>query len=253
MNEIMNTNGNASGVGFANEEALAIMQEVAEEYRGLNFTPDRIKVGAGGSTTFELPGDGEEPDVVKSISCVILHQHPANVYYREAFHGGNLPPECSSVDGITGLGNPGGDCARCPYNQFGSDGNGKACKNRRVLYCLREGEVFPMILNLPVGSVKEFTNYVKRLLTKGRKLGQVVTRLGVKRATSKDGIAYSQVTFSMERLLDAGEKDVVGRIAAQVKASAGNLSSAALTDDESSGDGGFMNVPADLEEELPFK
>ena len=252
MNDVMNVIENGTQVGFANEEALSIMQEVAEEYRGLNFSPDRIKVGAGGSTTFELPGDGDEPDVVKSISCVIVHQHPANVYYAEAFHGGNLPPDCSSVDGIMGNGNPGGNCAACPYNQFGSAGNGKACKNRRVLYVLREGEAFPMILNLPVGSIKEFTNYVKRLLTKGRKLNQVVTKIGVKRATSKDGIAYSQVTFSVERLLDTAEKDVVGKITTQVKASAGTLSSAALVDDGAAGDGAFVSGTADLEEDLPF-
>ena len=251
MNEVMNVTENIH-VGFANAEALSLMQEVAEEYRGLNFTPDRIKVGAGGATTFELPGEGDEPDIVKSISCVILHQHPANVYYAEAFHGGNQPPECSSVDGLMGNGTPGGECARCPYNQFGSAGNGKACKNRRVLYVLREGEVLPLILNLPVGSIKEFTNYVKRLLTRGRKLNQVVTKIGVKRASSKDGIAYSQVTFAMERLLNEEEKAVISEISAQVKSSAGSLSSAALVDEGGAGDGAFMSRSADLEEDLPF-
>ena len=50
-----------------------------------------------------------------------------------------------SFDGVTGIGNPGGNCQNCPYNKFGSgEGQSKLCKNKRMLYMLREGELFPI-------------------------------------------------------------------------------------------------------------
>lgn len=70
---------------------------------------------------------------------------------------------------MNGTGDPGGCCATCKSNQFGSgEGQSKACKNRRMIYVLMEGELFPMVLSLPTGSLKEFTKYLKRQLSKGR-------------------------------------------------------------------------------------
>ena len=115
--------------------------------------------------------------MVKDITGVILYNHPAYAYYASAFAGGHAAPDCSSIDGVTGVGMPGGDCRTCPYNKFGSgDGQSKLCKNKRMLYILREGELFPVALSLPTGSLKTFTNYVKRQLTKGRKISQIVTK-----------------------------------------------------------------------------
>ncbi|MGO5338085.1 hypothetical protein ACTQZS_15010, partial [Bilifractor sp. LCP19S3_H10] len=68
------------------------------------------------------------------------------------------------------------------YNKFGSGGNkSKACKNRHMLYLVREGEIFPVVISLPTGSLKSFTDYVK-LNIAGRR-----SRLsGVARATCPD-------------------------------------------------------------------
>ncbi len=70
---------------------------------------------------------------------------------------------------------------------------------------LREGEIFPLLLSLPTGSLKEFTKYVKRLLSKGRKSNSVVTRFSLKKATNSGGIAYSQAQFAIDRTLTAEE------------------------------------------------
>ena len=116
---------------------------VAEELDGLDLTFDRIKIPAAGNITFEVPGEDGEPEPVKEFSAVILHHHPLFWYYKSKYSGGNNPPDCSSIDGRTGHGDPGGECSSCPLNQFetAEEGKGKACKNRRLLYVLREGEV----------------------------------------------------------------------------------------------------------------
>ena len=119
---------------------------------------------------------------------------------------------------MTGEGEPGGVCANCPLNQFGSgENNSKACKTRRRVFLLREGELFPLILSLPTGSMKEFSRYIKRLLSKGRKSNSVVTRFSLKKATNNSGIAYSQAQFSIDRPLTSEEQILITKLSDQVK------------------------------------
>ena len=169
-------------------------EAMAEELDGLDGGFERIKIPSAGSTVFEVPGENpNEPDAVKEFSAVILYHHPLFAYYKDKYTGGSNPPDCGSFDGVIGEGDPGGNCAKCPYNQFGSGENGsKACKNRRRIYVLREEEIFPLLLSLPTGSLKEFSRYIKRLLSKGKKSNSVVTRFSLKKAVNSGGIAYSQ-------------------------------------------------------------
>ncbi len=221
------TTQNSGFAALANTDALNM---AADDLAGLELTFDRIKIPAGGSTAFEIPGENDDTEMVKEIEGVILLHHPAYAYYLEKYAGGSNPPDCGSFDGVHGNGNPGGSCATCPYNQFGSgEGQSKACKNRRMLYILMENELFPMVLSLPTGSLKEFTKYLKRQLSKGRKLGQIVTKISLKKATSTSGIAFSQAVFSFVRVLDDAEKAACGMVAEQVKSYAANLTVSALT------------------------
>ena len=192
---------------------------MSQELEGLNLAFERIKIPSAGSTVFELPGEEDgEPENLKEFTGVILYHHPLFAYYRDKYAGGNEPPDCGSFDGITGEGDPGGACAKCRYNQFGSgEGGGKACKNRRRIYILREGEVFPLLLSLPTGSLKEFTRYIQRLLSHGKKSLSVVTRFSLKKTTNAGGIAYSQAQFRVERVLTEQEQSVITLLADQVK------------------------------------
>jgi hypothetical protein len=195
-------------------------EAMAEELDGLDGGFERIKIPSAGSTVFEVPGENpNEPDAVKEFSAVILYHHPLFAYYKDKYTGGSNPPDCGSFDGVIGEGDPGGNCAKCPYNQFGSGENGsKACKNRRRIYVLREGEIFPLLLSLPTGSLKEFSRYIKRLLSKGKKSNSVVTRFSLKKAVNSGGIAYSQAQFAVDRNLTAEEYALISRLSEQVKA-----------------------------------
>lgn len=165
----------------------------------------------------------------------ILYNHPAYAYYKDRYAGGNNPPDCGSFDGVTGIGTPGGSCSTCPYNRFGSgEGKSKLCKNKRLLYILQEGELFPIMLSLPTGSLVTFTKYVKSQLSKGRKLNQIVTKITLKKATNASGIAFSQAVFAFDRALSPVECKAVGGVAEQVRSYASNLNPAnmaALDDD----------------------
>lgn len=209
-----------SNKGFLALNDFNLNDALSEEMNGLSSSFERIKIPAGGSTIFEIPSDNpDEPETVKEFSAVILYHHPLFAYYKDKYTGGSNPPDCGSFDGVTGTGNPGGLCDNCPYNVFGSGENGaKACKNRRRIYLLREGEIFPMILSLPTGSLKDFSRYVMRLLSKGNKSNAVVTRFTLKKATNNNGIAFSQAQFTVDRKLTAGEYALVSKMSEQVKA-----------------------------------
>lgn len=192
----------------------------AKELAGFTMRFDRIKVPSGGGTTYVLP----EPDVngntdFREIDAVILTHHPMQSYYAGKYNGENARPECSSRDGNVGVGSPGGNCARCYLNQFGTaENNSKACKRKHRIYILREGEIFPIILDLPTLSVDGFGRYLRRLLTVGKDPNAIVTRFALKKAINKAGITYSQVTFTEGRDLLPEELTAVRRLAAQVQA-----------------------------------
>ncbi len=212
---------------------------MSQELEGLSLSFERIKIPSAGSTVFELPGEEDgEPENLKEFTGVILYHHPLFAYYRDKYAGGNEPPDCGSFDGITGEGDPGGACAKCRYNQFGTgEGGGKACKNRRRIYILREGEVFPLLLSLPTGSLKEFTRYIQRLLSRGKKSLSVVTRFSLKKTVNAGGIAYSQAQFRVDRVLTEQEQSVVTPLADQVKEYAKHTATSPVDLDE------FTDVP----------
>ena len=213
-NEVALIEQNSGFLKLADPELAQIM---AEELNGLDITFDRVKMPSSGSTTFLTPGKDGEPESVKEFSGVILHHHALFSYYSTKYTGGNNPPECGSYDGVTGQGVPGGKCATCKYNQFGSGENdGKACKNRRRLYILRERELFPIILNVPPTSVRPFTDYLKQIVTIGKRAAKVVTEFSIQ--TSNGGKTYPLVQFKEGRDLTPRELAVITPLSAQIKA-----------------------------------
>lgn len=203
-------------------ETVNLNDLFSEEMEGLRPSFDKISIPAGGGLSFEVPGDDpSSPDSVKQFKAVILYHHPMFSYYKEKFSGGSMPPDCSSMDGKFGVQYETGEfteCAKCPLSKFGSGENGgMACKQKRRLFLLREGEILPVILTLPTGSLADFTKYVTRLVQKGRKTSSVVTTFSLKKAQNATGITYSQVVCSMDRILSPEEQKNMQIMSTQVK------------------------------------
>lgn len=210
-------------------EGIDLGTMMAEEMDGLTPNFERVKIPAGGGVAFELPGeDVNSPDLVKEFEAVILHHQPVRTYYKEKYNGSNNPPECGSMDGKVGVENESGelkDCASCPFNKFGSaeDGKGKACKQKRRLFILREGEFIPLILTLPTGSLGEFSKYVMRVIGTGRNTNGIVTKFSLKKTQNAGGIVYSQAQFAKVRDLTPDEKTNIERMSDQIKAIANSV------------------------------
>lgn len=173
--------------------------ELADDMDGLQLSFQRAKIPGGGVLQFELPGeDPENPDYVQTLEGVILFNHSANSYWPAGSeYDDNTPPQCQSVDGKVGYGDPGGICEACDYNKFGSDpnGGGKACKNMRVLYLLRSGEMMPIQLSLPPTSIRPYTTFVNSaFLLRGRRVCSGLVQIGLRKGSS-NGFTYSVATF----------------------------------------------------------
>lgn len=196
MNEIA-INGGTYNLATMDEDTLNVLHE---ELEGMGQVPfDTIKTPTGGGTMFEVPGDDpDNPDAVKELVGVIVAHHPMNAWWAEKYTGGNVQPDCFSPDGKSGARAATGEiinCATCPKNQFGE--NGKECKNMHRIYILRTGEVLPVIFNVPPTGLKDLKDYIaKRVVLKGKRAAQVVTRITLKKAQNSSGIAYSKAVFS---------------------------------------------------------
>ncbi len=199
-------------------------EELAQDIEGLQLGFQLVKIPSGGQLQFELTGeDPDNPAYARYLEGVILYSHNANAYWAGGKNDSeNTPPDCQSMDGKIGYGCPGGLCADCAYNRFGSDtdpkgtGRGKACKNQRIIYLLRSGEVMPIQLSLSPTSLRPYSDFVNAAFVARRRgvCGSVV-QIGLKkRSNGKDD--YSVATF--RRLYD-----FTGEELAQIRAYANSF------------------------------
>lgn len=160
---------------------------------------ERVKMPSGGGLAFEIADESGEPTAVSEITGIIIDRYPVNAYWPDKFAGAKNPPACVAMDGHTGEGEPGGLCAKCPHNQWGSDedGRGKACKNLHRIYILPPGDVLPILIALPPTSLANFNAYMLRLTSKAKRpYWAVLTKVKLEKATNAAGISFSRAVFT---------------------------------------------------------
>ena len=185
----------ASNDGFTKEE-------LAQDIEGLQLGFKCVKIPSGGQLQFELTGeDPDNPDYARYLEGIILYSHNANAYWIAGKgEDDNAPPDCQSTDGSDTKGT----------------GKGKACKNQRIIYLLRSGEVMPIQLSLSPTSLRPYSDFINAAFVARRRgvCGSVV-QIGLKkRSNGKDD--YSVATF--RRLYD-----FTGEELAQVRAYANSF------------------------------
>lgn len=168
---------------------------------------DRVKVPGSGGLSWEVPT--LEGDIAtKEIEGVIIQRATRRAYWpypmEERPDDDDGRPVCQSNDGEVGIGDPGGDCSLCPFNEFGTDikgGPGKACKETRQLFVLTKNDILPLVLVVPPGSLANVKAYFIRLLRAQLSPQDVVTSISLERAKNGNNVAFSKVTFKAgERL-----------------------------------------------------
>lgn len=144
---------------------------------------DRIRMV--NNSHFALP-DGQDAETIEGV---VVDFVSANLLFEGAYNKDNpsapgcfaVGPEPTSLIPTKNSPNKQSEtCALCPNNQFGSAGNGKACKNTRLLAIQPEGGDAVYVLSVPPTSIKAFDGYVHTLAGKHRlpPVG-VVTRISL--------------------------------------------------------------------------
>lgn len=221
----------------------ALREELGADYRP-NFAFAKTPSSARTAWDIMVSEDDPDPESAKFIEGVILHAHKNYAWWeRKLEEGGNAQPDCSSMDGVNGMTADSEihDCASCPYNQFGSDPDGKggkACKNGRRIYILREGDMLPIRIDLAPTGNKPYEKYVDNLLLP-RKRGQkpmrpiqVVTRVGLKVETNRSGIKYSCPTFECTGVVPDDARVPLMNMAESLKSSIVNARFSPVNDDQ---------------------
>lgn len=171
------------------------------------FALPRLTVPAGGGRTWELPTLDGEVVSVSEVTGIIIHWGPLRAYWPVKFGEGAVgsPPTCSSNDGETGNGDPGGDCASCGMNMYGTaiEGRGKACKEIRGMFILPENALFPYYLQVPPSSLKGFKAFMVGLASRGISYWKTTVSLRLEQTKSADGFTYSKIVGRMVKPLSS--------------------------------------------------
>ncbi|MBQ1792051.1 MAG: hypothetical protein II008_17885 [Oscillospiraceae bacterium] len=242
------------------QEMQAVMTELGDILNRNIFGV--ITIAGGGAGVFKVlePGAEETTNGVQEITGVIVASHLVNVRWGHDYgtRQQGERPICRSMDGLSGVDQETGEthsCAACPYNQFGENGERKACGNKRQLYIMREGDLLPVLFALPPSALKAFDNYrVQASLTLRTPMSALVTRITLKNKVSNGGSEYSTPVFTALGKLPVEEGRRMEAFARQIMDAAqrAGISADEVGEDAQAapaGNGGFVQVD---EDELPF-
>jgi len=209
-------------VAIIGTEAGAL-QEMIRENIGTDLSAydlPRLKVPAGGGSFWEEQ-TAEGPKPAEYVDGVILLRKDKKKFWekgQDEAGGETTPPDCSSEDRIFGTGIPGGECAKCPYNEFktAKKGDGKACRDFSELYILKKNSVMPTVVQVPATSLKNLKQYGMILVDSAKNMSAVVTRFSLT-AEMKSGSKTAIVNFKSIGDIPADMKGFVKEYQASIK------------------------------------
>ena len=193
------------------EEARAVQEAFA------------VNIASGSITEFDLPrikpvnGEAlwkiptlEGHETAQSIEGVIAFARDTRAYYpgKEIK---NQPPDCSSLDGVTGISkagiNLGGECVKCPMAQWDSnhETGAQACKQAKQLFMLRGTSMFLEVVSLPPTSLKAVRQFFLKLVTQGIQYYQCIIRIDLVEAKNAQQQVYGKAAMKFVRKLSADE------------------------------------------------
>lgn len=207
-NELVKQGAPPRALMLTDEEAREVQDAFAVNIASGSITEfdlPRIKVNPG--TALWLIPTLEGDQTAQSIEGVIVHARDTRAYYKSK-DAGNVPPDCSSSDGISGNGKPGGKCADCPLAEWDSapdGGAGQACKASKQLFMLRGDSMFLEVVSLPPTSLKAIRQFFLKLTTQGIQYHKAIVRIDLEKAQNAQGKPYGKASMKFVRRLSVAE------------------------------------------------
>lgn len=199
---------------LAEYDVQEVLEAMEVNLQGDEVTPfdfDRIKVPSGGGTVWQVETLEGKKNVEEIKGVILYHSPTQRAYWENEYDGSSNPPDCRSLDGVHGEGNPGGICASCPMAAFGSaaKGEGQACKQIKFLFILTEDSILPTVISAPPTSLSPVKKYMLRLSGKGIPYFWAMTSLKLETDKNSGGITYSKIKPELIGRLD---KEAIERI-----------------------------------------
>jgi len=178
-----------------------------------------IKAPTGGASFVELPNG--EPS--KSFDCIFLFVHGRRAYFEKSFDesGGSEPPVCVGSQVTVnnpapnepsrqwrgfGVGvnasNPNGRCDVCEFAKFSKDDKRPKCREQLQIFMLLPDSTLPVVLQIPVTSIKDAKRFVSSMMIAHRKsYTGYITRVSLVADKNADGIEYQRFAFEFVKTL----------------------------------------------------
>lgn len=187
----------------ANTSVVSINEQVKRDLAEL-----QTRVGAPGGDQIRVTQDKQFllPDGTKHpgpLNLVIVDFTTHRTFYDREFDKANpCPPACFAIalkpkDMVPDKSSPARQsdaCHGCPLNEFGSDGNGKACKEKRMLAVIpadADANTDIAILATSVTALKAFDSYVNSV---GASLGKMPYQI-VTEVSFDPNLTYASLRF----------------------------------------------------------
>lgn len=211
---------------------LEILREHLSGNEINEFDLGRVKVPAGGATSWEVPTLGGS-DSRKSVDGVVVFFKNSRSFWEKPYEGGNEPPDCSSNNAehavkandeveIPASRDEEGFylCDTCAYSEWGSSkagGRGQACKLTRQLFILTPEKLLPLVVSLPPTSLRPASSYFLSLADHMIDYKAVVTQILLEKV-SGDGVPdYSRALFKVGPQLSPEDQEKVAAYAAALQ------------------------------------
>ena len=209
---------------MSDEDMREMVEAIQENLAGQNISArdlKKITVPAQGMTKWVVSDANGKEEYVDELEGIIVHLQTPRAYWSQPLDmSKRTPPDCSSQDGIKGVGEPGGDCNACPFNEWGSAttgrGTGKACKEQRLLYVLFPEDFLPTVVQGPVTSIESLKKYFMDLSTRKPTLRykRVYTNMTLDKVEGE--FVYSRIHFSTTGEVEEELRDKLDRYTAAV-------------------------------------
>ena len=171
----------------------------------------RITFPTGGATTWTITDNltGEETSL-SELTGIVIHWTITRTLWPAEFSR-TAQVLCHSDDGQRGIGEPGVFCGHCEYNEFGSKGRGKACREGRDVFILFPESIIPSVLQIPPGSINSFTDFLMNLAIEGISYFEAVVSFKLVAEKNRDGIKYSKLHPMLVQRLEKGPAEAISK------------------------------------------
>lgn len=198
--------------------AEAMLENMGEGSAMSESDLTRVTIPTGGGTTWSIPNImGDEH--IDAIEGVLVYQGVRGLLWAsDEPQEGALPLLVSHDLKIGKLVDRNGDTdsidvakidegiydwSKLPQNEWGSgkNGVGKACKEQRVLYILRESDPLPLVVCIQPGSLKNWKEFIVAMTKAGIPFYRAVVRLTLSKDKSSGGQPFSKVAPQLVGIL----------------------------------------------------